>query len=119
MERTGYEPTLAEVERYSTALAAAAEPAAVMDAATLKFQAMEALARAGDHENVAKAARLIVHDCLRVCVVPADSERGAGDNVRFLSVMVRWAWLRNPALAALMAAAIEAERLAWGDYILV
>lgn len=102
-----------ESERFAAAMAAAGDPAALMDAATLKFQTLRSLLSAGDCEGLAEAARLVGDDCLRLCVVPANCERSAGEKVGFLRIMSRWAWSRRPALAAIMDAAIEAECRAW------
>ena len=111
-------PTATELERFAAAMAAAGDPAALMDAATLKFQTLRPLLRAGDRVGLAKAAHLVGDDCLRLCVVPAACERGAGEKARFLGIMSKWAWLRRPSLAAILDAAIDAECRTWGGQIL-
>ena len=108
------EPTLADIERFSAAVAAAADPSSVMDAASERFKHMGALQRAGDHAGIAEAARTISDASLRLCVAPADNERSAGDKSRFLAIMIRWAWPRYPALGAVLEAARRAELVAWG-----
>lgn len=106
-------PTSADIERFAAAVAAAADPSSVMDAASERFKHMGALQRAGDHAGVAEAARTIADACLRLCVSPANNERSAGDKSRFLAIMLKWAWPRHPALGAVLEAARRAEAAAW------
>lgn len=112
------EPTPAELDRYSAAMAAAADPRALMDAATERFEAMTVSQKAADHAGVARAARALGDDCLRLCTVPATDEQAAGEKARFLVIMSRWAWPRRPALSAVMDAAVRAECRTWGDRIM-
>ena len=101
--------------RYAAALAAAADPNRVMDDAADLFRDMAVLARAGDRQAVSGAAIATGDACLRLCATLADSALAAENKVRFLRIVVGWAWVREPALGAVMEASIQADRRAWGD----
>jgi hypothetical protein len=103
-----------QVVRYAEAAAAADDPGAVMDAATDVFAAMAALARQGDRVAMAGAAVAVGDACLRLCVSPATSAGAADDKVRFLALMVGWAWPLEPVLGAVLEASWRAEVEAWG-----
>lgn len=107
-------PAPADTTRYAAALAAAADPNGVMDGATERFRDMARSAAAGDRPAVLAAADGVAESCLRLCAAPAASPGAAENKVRFLDIMAGWAWPRRPALAAILDAAREAERRAWG-----
>lgn len=104
----------ADMARYDAAVATAADPNSVMDVATERFRDMARLAARGDRPAVLGAANGVAEGCLRLCAVPAASSAAAENKVRFLAIMAGWAWPRLPALAAIIDAAREAERQAWG-----
>lgn len=107
-------PAPADVARYAAAVAAAADPDGTMDRATERFRDMAHLTDVGDRLTALGAANGVAEDCLRLCAVPAATASAAENKIRFLAIMSGWAWPRRPALAAIIDAAREAERRAWG-----
>lgn len=103
-----------DMARYVAAIAAAADPNGTMDGATAQFRDLARLTATGDRLAVLGATNRVSEDCLRLCAVPAASPAAAENKVRFLAIMAGWAWPRRPALAAIVDAAREAERQAWG-----
>ncbi len=103
---------LDDVERFTAA--AKALPDDLMDSADAAFAAMATAARQGDRDGVASSAVVFGDTCLQVCVTPATNLRLADKKVRFLSIVIPWAWPREPALGAVLEAARRAESTAWG-----
>lgn len=102
----------ADVERFIAA--AEARPDDLMDSASAAFKAMATAASQGDRDGVAAAAIVVGDTCLQVCVSSAEALWQAEDKVRFLRIMIGWAWTRHPALGAVLEAACRAESATWG-----
>ena len=92
---------------------AEANPDDLMDSATVIFRAMATAAREGDRAGVAASAVVVADTCLQVCVSQAATWRAAESKVRFLGIMISWAWPRHPALGAVLEAARRAESETW------
>ena len=105
----GLEPY--DVARFTAA--AEANPDDLMDSAGAAFTAMAAAERQGDRGGVAASAIVVADTLLQVCVSPAATWRDAESKVRFLGIMLPWAWPRHPALGAVLDAARRAEAAAW------
>ncbi len=95
-------PSPADMARYEGAVGAAANPDSVMDGVTARFRDMGRLAAAGERLALLGAANGDAEACLRLSVVPTTSSTAADSKVRFLAIMAGWAWLRRPALAAIL-----------------
>ena len=96
-----------DIARFTAA--AEARPDDLMDSAGAAFTAMAAAGRQGDRDGVAASAIVVADTCLQVCVSPAATWRAAESKVRFLGIMIPWAWPRHPALGAMLDAARRAE----------
>ncbi len=105
----GLEPY--DVARFTAA--AEARPDDLMESAGVAFAAMATAERQNDRDGVAKSAVVVADTCLQVCVSPAATWRAAENKVRFLGIMIPWAWPRHPALGAVLEAARRAESEAW------
>ena len=101
-----------DVARFTAA--AEARPDSLMDSATDAFAIMAAAAAQGARDAAAAAAVVVADTCLQVCVTPSAIHQDAEDKVRFLRIMIPWAWPRHPALGAVLEAARRAEAAAWG-----
>ncbi len=106
----GLEPD--DVARFTAA--AEANPDDLMDSAGAVFKAMAAAERQADRDGVAASAIVVADTCLQLCVSPATTWRAAENKVRFLGIMIPWAWPRHPALGDVMEASRRAESDAWG-----
>ncbi len=102
-----------DVARFTAA--AEARPDSLMDSATDAFAIMAAAAAQGARDAAAAAAVVVGDTCLQICVSPAATWRAAESKVRFLGIMIPWAWPRYPALGAVLDASRRAESEAWGD----
>ncbi len=111
----GMEP--ADLARYAAAAAAATDPERCLEPATAAFGDMRQLLLAGDR-RAADGANLAVQDhCLALCASEAASARASDDKVRFLAIMLGWAWPRVPAVGAVLEAAMVAEVARWGQAV--
>ena len=108
--------TDADISRFAAATAAAGDPERVMEAAGAAFVDLHALVRRGDTMAAAGAAITIQDLCLRLCVAPAGSARASDDKRRFLAIIIRWAWARVPAVAAVLEENRQQELRRWGDW---
>ena len=107
-------PSAADLARYAAAAAAVADPERVLGPASVAFRTLYEAVRAGDG-SAARAASLAVQDhCLQLCAAPATSARAADDKVRFLTIIIGWAWPRAPAVAAVLEASCAQELARWG-----
>ena len=107
----------ADLARYAAAAAAATDPEQLLEAATAAFGELLKLVQAGDR-RAADGASLAVQDhCLALCASEAASARASDDKVRFLAIMLGWAWPRVPAVGAVLEAAIVAEVARWGQAV--
>ncbi len=106
----------AGISRFAAATAAAGDPERVMEAAGAAFVDLHALVRRGDTMAAAGAAITIQDLCLRLCVAPAGSARASDDKRRFLAIIIRWAWARDPAVAAVLEEKRQQELRRWGDW---
>ena len=100
-----------DVERFTAAAEAAL--ADLMDSAATAFKAMAAAARHGERDGMAMSSVVVGDTCLQLCLIPAATWQEADSKVRFLGVMLPWAWPRHPALGAVLEAARRAESAAW------
>ncbi len=100
-----------DVQRF--AAAAEARPDDLMDSATTAFAAMATAARQGNRDCVAASAVAVGDTCLQVCGLRAETQRQAENKIRFLGLMIPWAWPRHPALGAVLEAARRAESAVW------
>ena len=107
----GLEPY--DVARFTAA--AEANPDDLMDSAGAAFTAMAAAERQADRDGVAASAVVVADTCLQICVSPATTWRAAESKVRFLDIMIPWAWPRYPALGAVLEASRRTEPEACGD----
>lgn len=108
------EPSDVDLARYRAALAAADDPELVFGPLTDAFQDLYVLVCAGDRLAASGAATTVQDLCLQACVVPAFSAEMADDKVRVLAIVLRWAWPRVPALAAVLETARAQELERWG-----
>ena len=102
-----------DIARFTAA--AEACPDDLMDSATAIFRAMATAERQGDRGGVSASAVVVADTCLQVCVSQAATWRAAESKVRFLGIMIPWAWPRHPALGAVLEASRRAEAAAWGE----
>ena len=107
-----YPLTLDDIERYTAA--AAACPADLMDSATDAFAIMAAASHQGELDATTAAATVVGDTCLQLCTLMASTWKEADDKTRFLTIMIPWAWPREPALGAVLEAARRAEAGIWG-----
>lgn len=105
---------LTDVVRHVRAREAADDPTAVIAEAMGVARDMADLARAGKHELARNAAAILGNLCLRLCAGRAVTAQDAARKQRFLAIMGRWAWPRDPVLGAVLDAARRAEEAIWG-----
>ena len=100
-----------DVARFTAAAEARSDD--LMDSAGVAFAAMASAERQNDRDGMAASAVVVADTCLQLCVTPAATWRDAESKVRFLRLMVGWAWPRHPALGAVLEAALRAESETW------
>ncbi len=108
--------TDADISRFAAATAAAGDPERVMGAAGAAFVDLHALVRRGDTVAAAGAAITVQDLCLQLCAAPAGSAMASDDKQRFLAIIIRWAWARDPAVAAVLEENRQQELRRWRDW---
>lgn len=101
----------ADIERFTAA--GEARPNNLMDSAGDAFKAMAAAVREGDRDGAASSAVVVGDTLLQLCVTSAATWEAAENKSRFLCIMLKWAWPREPALGAVLDAARRSESAAW------
>ncbi len=100
-----------DVERFTAA--GEARHNDLMDSAASAFEAMAAAVREGDRDGAASSAVVVGDTLLQLCVTSAATWEAAENKSRFLVIMLKWAWPREPALGAVLDMARRAESMAW------
>ena len=111
------ETSAVDLTRYRAALAAADDPELVLGPVTDAFSDLHELVCAGDQLAASGAAIAVQDLCLQACVGPAASAEAADDKVQVLTIILRWAWPRAPATAAVLEAARAQELQRWGGEV--
>lgn len=106
-----------DIARYGAAAAAADDPEQVLGPATESFAGLHRLIQAGDRLAADEASLAVQSLCLQLCASEAASARASDDKVRFLAIMLGWAWPRVPAVGAVLEAAMVAEVARWGQAV--